>query len=147
MCKVANLFWVASLDRMTVHYIPNQFVHNVDIHEFIFKKLLLTTLAWVATLDIMRVWFEIPYSDQGTQGKVPSCRPLIEGQCQKASLDRGTSLDREASPDWVKVPYWWWSKLFSHCFFKPKVGVKARGYSPKTWYWDVPLDRVPFLGL
>ena len=35
--------------------LPNQFVLNVDIQEFIFKKLLLATLVWVATLDIMTV--------------------------------------------------------------------------------------------
>ena len=35
--------------------LPNQFVHNVDVQEVIFKKLLLATLVWVATLDIMMV--------------------------------------------------------------------------------------------
>ena len=31
-----------------------QFVHNIDVQEFIFKKLLLATVVRVATLDIMR---------------------------------------------------------------------------------------------
>ena len=35
--------------------LPNQFVHNVDVQKFILKKLLLASLVWVTTLDIMTV--------------------------------------------------------------------------------------------
>ena len=35
--------------------LPNQFAHNVDVQKFILKKLLLASLVWVTTLDIMTV--------------------------------------------------------------------------------------------
>ena len=39
--------------------LPNQFVHNVDVQKFIFKKRFLATLAWVATLNMMTVLYVI----------------------------------------------------------------------------------------
>ena len=38
-----------------MYTLPNQYVNNVDIEEFTFKKFFLATLAWVATLDILTV--------------------------------------------------------------------------------------------